>query len=71
MENSSFLVPCTSCGKANRVPASKEGLAGRCGHCRAMLKPLYYQPHPLTEPGFDNFIQRYQGPVVAEFWAPW
>lgn len=71
MENSSYIVTCTSCGSANRIPAAKEGLSGRCGHCRARLPPLYYQPHPLTERTFDAFVRAYQGPILAEFWAPW
>ena len=71
MEKPSYLVHCTSCGTANRIPADKEGLSGRCGHCRTSLPPLYYQPHPLTEGNFDDFIRAYHGPVLAEFWAPW
>jgi len=65
------MVTCSACGTANRIPASKAGLAGRCGHCRATLLPLYYQPQPLTEQTFDNFVRGYQGPILAEFWAPW
>jgi thioredoxin 2 len=71
MDKSFFLINCGSCGKANRIPAGKEGLSGRCGHCHARLLPLYYQPQPLTEKGFDDFIRAYPGLVLAEFWAPW
>ncbi len=66
-----YLVKCPACGKSNRIPAAKEGLVGRCGNCRAQLPPLYYQPHALTERKFDDFIHSYNGPVLAEFWAPW
>lgn len=68
---SSYLISCPVCGKTNRVPAEKEGVAGRCGSCRAVLPPLYHQPRPLTERTFDAFVGGYPGPVVAEFWAPW
>ena len=67
----SFLVTCRSCGAANRVPADKEGIASRCGNCHAAIPALYWQPQPMTEQTFDDFVAGYQGPVLAEFWAPW
>lgn len=67
----SFLVTCPACGTANRVPASKEGVAGRCGSCHRALPPLYLHPVPLTDRSFDPFVAGYPGPVLAEFWAPW
>jgi thioredoxin 2 len=66
-----FQVKCPTCGRSNRIPAEKEGLSGRCGNCRAVLPPLYYQPRMLTERNFDDFIRSYNAPVLAEFWAPW
>ena len=68
---SSYLLRCASCGKSNRVPADKEGVAGHCGGCRALLPPLYHQPQILTERSFDAFVRAYPGPILAEFWAPW
>lgn len=67
----SYIVRCTSCGTSNRIPAEKEGVPGQCGNCRAALPALYRQPQQLTERSFDDFISRYDGPVLAEFWAPW
>jgi thioredoxin 2 len=67
----SYQVNCRACGAANRVPAEKEGVAGRCGNCRADLPPLYLHPLPLTESTFRQFVDGYPGPVLAEFWAPW
>ncbi len=67
----SFLVACPACGTTNRVPASREGVAGRCGRCRGVLPPLYFQPVPLTDRSFDPFFAGYHGPVLVEFWAPW
>jgi thioredoxin 2 len=32
--------------------------------------PMYYQPQQLNERTFDDFIKSYNGPVLAEFWAP-
>jgi len=68
---SSYQIKCPVCDKGNRIPAEKEGVAGRCGSCRATLPPLYYQPHSLDKRSFDDFIRVYPGPVLAEFWAPW
>ena len=68
---SSFTVTCSSCGTANRIPADKQGKSGRCGTCHAHLLPMYYQPRPLDEKSFDDFIRGYHGPILAEFWAPW
>jgi thioredoxin 2 len=32
---------------------------------------MYYRPVQLTESTFDTFVKGYDGPVLAEFWAPW
>ena len=66
-----YTVTCSSCGTANRIPADKQGKSGRCGTCHATLLPMYYQPRSLDEKGFDDFIRGYNGPILAEFWAPW
>lgn len=68
---SSYIINCTSCGTGNRIPGEKEGVSGRCGHCRAKLRPLYFQPKSLAEHDFDGFVRAYPGPILAEFWAPW
>lgn len=67
----SYTIVCDSCGKANRIPADKEGKAGRCGNCHATLAPLYCHPQQLTEGSFDPFISSYPGTILAIFWAPW
>jgi predicted Zn finger-like uncharacterized protein len=66
-----FLVTCPHCGTANRVPASREGQAGRCGNCQTTLPMLHTTPVPLTDRSFDPFLNAFPGPVLAEFWAPW
>jgi thioredoxin 2 len=66
-----YTITCSSCGTANRIPASKEGMQGRCGSCQATLAPLYCHPQQLTDKNFDAFVKNYPGPVLAEFWAPW
>jgi thioredoxin 2 len=66
-----YIVTCPSCGSGNRIPAEKEGKAGRCGSCHEALLPLYFHPQQLTAASFDGFVAGYGGPVLAEFWAPW
>ena len=67
----SYLVTCKSCGTSNRIPEDKEGVPGRCGNCRTELPAIYWRPQQGTDKTFDDFIARYHGPVLAEFWAPW
>ncbi len=66
-----FEVRCPSCGALNRVPADKEGIAGKCGSCRGELPPLYSHPLQLDDSSFNAFVSSYPGPVLVEFWAPW
>jgi thioredoxin 2 len=66
-----YVVNCSHCGTANRIPAEREGVSGRCGKCHQQLAPMYYQPQQLSEQTYDSFIKGYSGPVLAEFWAPW
>ena len=68
---SPYLVKCRSCGASNRIPAEKEGVPGHCGNCRASLQALYWQPQQVTDKSFDDFLAGFDGPVLAEFWAPW
>lgn len=67
----SYQVTCRSCGASNRIPADKEGVAGKCGSCKADLPPLYSQPQAVNAETFDRFVASYPGPVLVEFWAPW
>ena len=68
---SNYLVKCGTCGTSNRIPAEKEGIPGHCGNCRAPLPALYLHPQQVTDQNFEAFIASYDGPVLAEFWAPW
>jgi thioredoxin 2 len=65
-----YIIKCTSCGTANRIPSDKEGIKGQCGNCKAVLPQLYCHPQQLNDRTFDSFINSYPGPVLAEFWAP-
>jgi thioredoxin 2 len=67
----SDIVPCPSCGTANRVPPLGSGKAAVCGKCRTPLTGAAGGGHPidLTDASFDAAIAN--GKVVVDFWAPW
>ena len=59
------VVPCTGCGKRNRVPAVADGTP-QCGSCH---KPLRW----LVEANEADFAATIQAPgvVLVDLWAPW
>jgi thioredoxin 2 len=61
---------CTSCGKANRIPARHLADTGRCGACKA---PLAAQAEPINVNAdeFDEIIRESKVPVLVDFWAEW
>ncbi len=64
-------VPCSSCGKLNRVSwedsASKEPI---CGSCKRPL-PLHFGIAEVSGTGLNTLIQKSPVPLVCDFWAPW
>ncbi len=61
---------CVACDAANRVPAARLCDTGRCGTCKAVLKP----PNEALEADvtlFDEIIGGAVVPVLVDFWAPW
>lgn len=67
----SYLVLCPTCKANNRIPPAKAGLQGKCGNCQDPLPALYIEPVTLTDETFGSFVKNYNGPILAEFWAPW
>lgn len=67
----STFVPCSSCGKLNRVnlddSASKEPI---CGSCKAPL-PLHFGVAEVSGRGLSTLAAKSPIPVVADFWASW
>lgn len=61
---------CTSCGRANRVPAAHLGRQGRCGQCSTPFGPLK-APLAVGTQGFDAVIRGAKVPVLVDFWAGW
>lgn len=62
----SVIVPCSGCGRRNRVPAAARG-GPRCAQCHT---PLPW----LVEAGdgdFSEVAERARRPVLIDFWAEW
>ncbi len=62
----SQVIPCTSCGRKNRVPAAAAGTP-RCAQC--------HEPLPwIAEAGDTDYGEVVDGstvPVLVDLWAPW
>ena len=66
----SVIHTCPSCAAKNRVPAKHLSDAGRCGSCRAELRP-HGEPLAVDARGFDEIIAAAKVPVLVDFWAAW
>lgn len=61
---------CSSCGKANRIPAKHLADTGRCGACKAPLPPVA-EPVEVGPAEFDEIVRESKTPVLVDFWASW
>ena len=65
------FVPCSSCGKLNRVSwaegASKEPI---CGACKVRL-PIHFGVAEVSGSGLKTLSEKSHIPVVCDFWASW
>lgn len=65
------IVTCSSCGKKNRIPADKQHLKPRCGHCKSpvdMKKQAI--PVELNDHEFHSFVKNATKPVMVDFFSP-
>ena len=66
----SVIRSCESCGAKNRVPAGHLADAGRCGVCKAKLRPAA-EPLEVDASAFDEIVAAAKVPVMVDFWAAW
>jgi thioredoxin 2 len=66
-----LIVPCSSCSKANRLPAARMRDRAKCAACKAPLLP---SRHPIavgSAADFDELVRESPSPVLVDFWAAW
>lgn len=66
-----IILPCPSCGTANRIAYVRLDQQGRCGTCKSGL-PLVATPVEMTSvEAFAALVSQSPLPVVIDFWATW
>ena len=63
------VLPCTACGKLNRVDLSRAESQPKCGTCRVPL--VLDAPVVLTDANFDTVVSNSAVPVMVDFYADW
>lgn len=69
-----YTIRCTSCGRRNRIPASRAREQGKCGQCKAVLNTedlFTTTPMMVTDADFDQKVLKAPLPVLLDCWAPW
>ena len=62
-------IVCPHCEGVNRLPASKDARAAKCGKCH---EPLFTgHPAAANAASFNKQVERSDIPVVVDFWAEW
>lgn len=66
-----LIISCSSCGKKNRIPAEKQHLRPKCGHCKAPIN-LTNQAVPveLGDRDFHDFVKQAPLPIMVDFFSP-
>ena len=60
---------CPHRSAVNRVPGDRPAAEAICGVCK--LRLFTGEPVALTAKTFDKTIERNDGTVIVDFWAPW
>ncbi len=63
------VLPCTACGKLNRVDLARADAQPKCGSCRVPLE--LDAPIVLTDSNFDSVVGNSAVPVMIDFYADW
>jgi thioredoxin 2 len=64
-----ITLPCTACGKLNRLDADRVAQGPKCGACGTPM--AVDRPVLLTDETFDRVIQGTDLPVLVDFYADW
>lgn len=67
----SIIIPCAACSKKNKIPADKQHLKPKCGHCGVtIILNNQAVPVELDDRNFHDFIQKASLPVMVDFFSP-
>lgn len=65
------IVSCSACSKKNRIPATKQHLLPKCGHCKATINMTNQAvPVELGDRDFHDFVKQASLPVMVDFFSP-
>ena len=65
------IVSCPSCSKKNRIPADKQYLRPRCGHCKSPINMANQAVVvELGDQNFHDFVKQAPLPVMVDFFSP-
>ncbi len=65
------IVSCPSCGKKNRIPADRQHLGPKCGHCKRTISMNHQAvPVELGDRDFHDFVKQAPLPVLVDFFSP-
>ena len=67
--NEPFIVVCSHCVTANRVPAERLQAQPTCGKCKVPL--FQQQPQDVDATAFAKHVGQGSLPVLVDFWAEW
>jgi len=67
----SVIVTCAACARKNKIPADKQHLKPKCGHCGVPIN-LSGQAVSveLDDHNFHNFVKGATLPVMIDFYSP-
>lgn len=66
-----LIIACSSCSKKNKIPADKQHLRPKCGHCKAPIDMANQAvPVELEDRDFYDFVKQAPLPVMVDFFSP-
>ena len=71
LDERGVIVPCPSCGAANRLGYATLNKRTRCAKCKTMLPPPGEPVEAPSSGAFDTAASASAIPLVVDFWAPW
>ena len=66
-----MILPCPSCHRLNRLPATRLLEHGKCAACKATLSPVASPIAVRSAEEFDELVRSSTAPLLVDFWAAW